>query len=102
MTEHSDSYLFSAPPMLDADGVTIWVKYHGRSEEGIFFDRWEKLTPGHQRYDELLPQARLNAQEQYSDDDLDDDEEEQPAAPHPETLSMLLEMQRRTRERGDR
>ncbi|MFI6847134.1 hypothetical protein OG535_20290 [Kitasatospora sp. NBC_00085] len=96
MSEHSESYEVTAHPTLDADGVTIWQKYGGRAPEGYFYDGWHKVVPGDPRYDELLAQARRNPQQNAYDED--DDEEE--ATVHPETLAILQEMQRKTRERN--
>ncbi|MEU7091285.1 hypothetical protein [Kitasatospora aureofaciens] len=93
MNEHSEPYEVTDYPMLDADGVTIWLKYGGRTAEGYFYDGWYKFQPGDARYDELLPQAQQNPQ------DAEEDESEAPI--HPETLAILDEMQRRTSERGE-
>ncbi|MBD0693795.1 hypothetical protein [Streptomyces sp. CBMA123] len=90
MSEHSEPYEVTDYPMLDANGVTIWLKYGGRTVEGYFYDGWYKFEPGDPRYDELLPQARQNPQ----------DVEESNAPIYPETMAMLDEMQRKTRERN--
>ncbi|MFB7910844.1 hypothetical protein ACFC1T_30850 [Kitasatospora sp. NPDC056076] len=92
LSEHSESYHVTGNPMLDADGVTIWQRYGGRAPEGYFYDGWHKFEPGHPRYDELLPQARQNPR--------DVDEGESKAPIHPETMAILDEMQRKTRERN--
>ena len=101
MNEHSEPYEVTAHPMLDADGVTIWQKYGGRTAEGYHYDGWHKIQPGDPRYDELLPQARQNPQATDDDDDLDDDLDDGEPTVHPETLAMLMDMQRRTAERGE-
>ncbi|MFI9163509.1 hypothetical protein [Kitasatospora aureofaciens] len=98
MSEHSEPYEVLAFPMLDADGVTIWQKYGGRTVEGYYYDGWHKIEPGDPRYDELLPQARENPQD---DDEDDDDLDDDGPTVHPETLAMLTDMQRRTAERGE-
>ncbi|MGW3042385.1 hypothetical protein ACWC9T_20650 [Kitasatospora sp. NPDC001159] len=102
MTEHSEPYEVTGNPMLDADGVTVWQRYGGRTVEGYFYDGWHKIEPGDPRYEELLPQARLNPQETDDDelDDFDDDLDEAEPTVHPETLAMLMEMQRKTQERS--
>ncbi|WP_030243966.1 hypothetical protein [Streptomyces sp. NRRL S-350] len=107
MSEHSESYEVTGNPMLDADGVTIWQRYGGKAPEGYFYDGWHKIEPGDPRYDELLPQARRNPRDADDGDDLDDDlddlddldDEEGESTVHPETMAMLMDMQRRTRER---
>jgi hypothetical protein len=102
LSEHSEPYEVAGNPMLDADGVTIWQRYGGRTAEGYLYDGWHKIQPGDPRYEELLPQARLNPQDtdDDDDDDLDDDDpDEGRGAVHPETMAMLMEMQRRTSER---
>ncbi|MFD8788020.1 hypothetical protein [Kitasatospora sp. NPDC059599] len=90
MSEQSESYHVTGHPRLDANGVTIWQQYGGRAPEGFFYDGWYKFVPGDPRYDELLPQARQNPQ----------DVEESTAPVYPETLAILDEMQRKTRERN--
>ncbi|MFF2143791.1 hypothetical protein [Kitasatospora sp. NPDC058190] len=97
MSEHSEPYEVTdepyhvtGNPMLDANGVTIWQRYGGRAPEGFFYDGWHKFEPGDPRYDELLPAAQQNPQVVA----------ESKAPVHPETLAILDEMQRKTRERN--
>ncbi|MFJ9457819.1 hypothetical protein ACIRST_22395 [Kitasatospora sp. NPDC101447] len=76
--------------MLDANGVTIWLKFGGMTAAGDFYDGWHKFVPGDPRYDELLPQARQNPQVVA----------ESTAPIYPKTMARLDEMQRKTRERN--
>ncbi|MGO4518960.1 hypothetical protein AB4Y89_24485 [Terriglobus sp. 2YAB30_2] len=45
------------PPIFDIDGETIVVPFHGRTEDGAYYDGARKLRPGEPGYDELLPHA---------------------------------------------
>ncbi|WP_158835619.1 hypothetical protein [Streptomyces sp. NRRL S-350] len=53
-----DSYHVTGHPTLALDGVTIRRRYGGRTEDGSYYDGWDRIVPGDPHYDELLPQAR--------------------------------------------
>ncbi|MER6302458.1 hypothetical protein ABT247_23285 [Kitasatospora sp. NPDC001539] len=115
MAGRCERYEVTGHPVLDAGGVTVWQEYGGRMPQGHFSDGWHKIVPD-PRCDDLLPLARRNPQP--TDDDLDGglDGDLDGGGPgsgsscgsggggggtvRPEALAMLMDVQRRTRERG--
>lgn len=73
-------------PMLDSDGITVLLPFHGQTADGTFYDGAQRIGPDDPRYDALIDEARKNPRPAASP---------QAGAKHETTAARLRELKAR-------